>query len=51
MAKPIEVLLMQGRRSANFPMSQREAGVNAFAFTDIISSARRAIEWQLLLER
>ncbi|MDP9606325.1 UNVERIFIED_ORG: hypothetical protein J2W38_006145 [Variovorax paradoxus] len=51
MSKPIEVLLMGGRRSADFPMSQREAGVDAFAFTDIISSARRAIEWQLRVDR
>lgn len=51
MSKPIEVLLMGGRRSADFPMSQREAGVEAFTFTDVISSARRAIEWQLLVDR
>ncbi len=51
MSKPIEVLLMGGRRSADFPMSQREAGVKAFTFTDVISSARRAIEWQLLVDR
>ena len=51
MSKPIEVLLMGGRRSADFPMSQREVGVEAFTFTDVISSARRAIEWQLLVDR
>jgi hypothetical protein len=51
MSKPIEVLLMGGRRSADFPMSQREAGVEAFTFTDVISSARRAIEWQLSVDR
>jgi hypothetical protein len=45
------VLLMGGRRSADFPMSQREAGVEAFTFTDVISSARRAIEWQLSVDR
>ena len=51
MSKPIEVLLMGGRRSADFPMSQREAGVEAFTFTDVISSARRAIEWQLSVQQ
>lgn len=47
MAKPIRVLLMGGRRSSDFPTSQREAEVEAVAFLDVIASARRAIEWQL----
>lgn len=40
MSKPIEVLLMGGRRSADFPMSQREAGVEAFTFTDFSQGTR-----------
>lgn len=47
MAKPIRVLLMGGRRSPDFPVGQREAEVEAFAFSDVIASARRAIDWQL----
>jgi hypothetical protein len=47
MAKPIRVLLMGGRRSPDFPVGQREAEVEAFAFADVIASARRAIDWQL----
>ena len=47
MAKPIRVLLMGGRRSSDFPLSQREAEVEAVTFLDVIASARRAIEWQL----
>lgn len=51
MSKPIRVLLVGGRRSADFPASQREAEVEAFSFTDVIASARRAIEWQLSVQR
>ena len=50
MSKSIEVLVMGGRRSADFPTSQLEAAVVAFSFIDVISSARRAIEWQLLVD-
>jgi hypothetical protein len=50
MAKPIRVLLMGGRRSSDFPLSQREAEVEAVTFLDVIGSARRAIEWQLSVQ-
>jgi hypothetical protein len=47
MTKPIQVLLIGGRRSPDFPARQREAEVEAFAFSDVIASARRTIDWQL----
>jgi hypothetical protein len=50
MDKRIRVLLMGGRRSPNFPASMREVDVEAFTFTDVIASARRAIEWQLSVQ-
>jgi hypothetical protein len=50
MAKPIRVMLMGGRRSSGFPTAQREAEVEAVAFSDVIASARRAIDWQLSVQ-
>ena len=51
MAKPIRVMLMGGRRSSDFPSTQREAEVEAVAFSDVIASARRAIDWQLSVQQ
>jgi hypothetical protein len=50
MAKPIRVLLIGGRGAPDFPGGQREAEVKAFAFSDGISSAQRAIDWQLSVQ-
>lgn len=47
MSKPIRVLLIGGRRSPDFPASQREGEVEAYTFTDVIASARRTVDWQL----
>jgi hypothetical protein len=45
-AKPIKVLVIGGRIDG-FPAREVEPGVNCLLFTDIISTARRQIEWQL----
>lgn len=45
-AKPIKVLVIGGRVS-DFPTKEKEPNVNHLLFTDIISTARRQIEWQL----
>jgi hypothetical protein len=47
MSKPIQVLLIGGQRSPDFPAFQRENEVDAYTFNDVIASARRAIDWQL----
>lgn len=45
--KPVEVLLVGGRRSSDFPTQNLEPEVSAMTFDDVISTARRQIEWQL----
>ena len=45
--KPIRVLLIGGKRSADYPTQNLEPNVSALLFTDIISTARRQIQWQL----
>jgi hypothetical protein len=45
--KEIEVLVMGGSRSADFPMSHLEPGVRAVTYDDVIASARRQLQWQL----
>jgi hypothetical protein len=51
MTKPIKVLVMGGGRSPDFPMTNREGDVEAFSFLDVISSARRMIDWQLSVQQ
>lgn len=46
--KPIRVLLVAGKRSADFPQEQkREPEVRAILFKDVISTARRQLDWLL----
>jgi len=45
-AKPIKVLVIGGRLD-DFPTHNLEPHVSCLLFTDIISTARRQIEWQL----
>jgi hypothetical protein len=46
-SKPIKVLIIGGRRSPEFPSHGREPEVEVSTFNEIISTARRAVEWQL----
>lgn len=46
--KPIRVLLVAGKRSTDFPQEQnREPEVRAILFKDVISTARRQLDWLL----
>lgn len=46
--KPIRVLLVAGKRSLDFPQEQkREPEVRAILFKDVISTARRQLDWLL----
>ena len=51
MTKPIKVLVMGGSRSPDFPMANREGDVEVFSFLDVISSARRMVDWQLSIQQ
>lgn len=51
MTKPIKVLVMGGSRSSDFPMANREGDVEVFSFLDVISSARRMVDWQLSIQQ
>lgn len=44
---PIQVLLVGGSLSPDFPTDRREPNVNARIFGQVISTARRQIEWLL----
>lgn len=44
---PIQVLLVGGSRSSDFPAANREPHVEARIFGQVISTARRQIEWLL----
>lgn len=44
---PIKVLVIGGRRSPDFPVDNREPGVSAMVFDQLISSARRQFQWML----
>lgn len=46
-SKPIKVLIVGGRRSEDFPVANLEPNVSAMLFTDVFSTARRQIQWQL----
>lgn len=46
--KPIKVLLVGGKRSPDFPNEQkREPEVRVMLFTEVISTARRQLDWLL----
>ena len=45
--KPIQVLLIGGKKSADFPTTNLEPNVDAMTFSDIIATARRQLNWQL----
>lgn len=45
--KPIQVLIIGGHRSPDFPTQNLEPEVRALSFLDVIATARRQIEWQL----
>ena len=46
--KQIRVLLIAGKRSSDFPIEdKREPEVRALVFSDVISTARRQLEWLL----
>ncbi|MER2554756.1 MAG: ATP-binding protein [Thauera sp.] len=47
LGSPIQVLLVGGSRSSDFPMDNREPHVEARIFGQVISTARRQIEWLL----
>lgn len=44
---PIKVLLIGGRRSPDFPTDNREPNVIAMVFDQLISTARRQLQWLL----
>jgi hypothetical protein len=45
--RPIEVLVIGGARDPDFPMANREPNTNAWTYGDVVSSARRQLDWQL----
>ncbi len=45
--KPINVLVVGGKRSPDFPTSNLEPDVAAVTFADVIATARRQLDWQL----
>ncbi|WP_341678708.1 ATP-binding protein [Niveibacterium sp. SC-1] len=47
MNKPIEVLVIGGKRSSDFPQKDLEPSVRVLSYLDVIATARRQIEWQL----
>lgn len=51
MTKSIKVLVMGGRKSTDFPTANRESDVEAVSFLDVISSARRMVDWQLSVQQ
>lgn len=47
LTKPIDVLIMGGKRGPDFPTSNLEPNVTVSTFLDAISTARRQLQWQL----
>ena len=45
--KPIQVLIIGGHRSPDFPTQNLEPEVSALSFLDVIGTARRQLDWQL----
>lgn len=50
LSSPIQVLLVGGSRSADFPTSNLEPYVKTRVFGQVISTARRQIEWLLRMD-
>lgn len=48
---PIEVLLIGGNRSPDFPTKEKEPQVGVRLFSQVISTARRQVEWLLRADR
>lgn len=46
-SKPVTVLVIGGSRDPDFPTANREPGVEAWSYTDLVAAARRYIDWQL----
>lgn len=46
-SKPVRILVIGGKRSSDYPMQNLEPNVFSMLFTDITSTARRQIQWQL----
>lgn len=46
-SKPIKVLVVGGKRSPDFPISNLEPEVAATTFSDVVATARRQLNWQL----
>lgn len=49
--QPVRVLVVGGSRSPDFPMENREPDVDAATFLNVISTARRQVEWQLATDQ
>lgn len=49
-SKPIKVLVIGGQVSSDFPVKSVEEGVQSMTFHDVISTARRELEWKLRTE-
>jgi hypothetical protein len=49
-SKPIKVLVIGGQVSSDFPVKSIEDGVRPMSFHDVISTARRELEWKLRTE-
>jgi hypothetical protein len=47
LSKPVRVVVMGARKSADFPVQNLEPEVKAVSYEDAIASARRLLEWQL----
>lgn len=47
MNKRMRILVIGGKRAADFPTQYREPDVDAMIFDEVISSARRQLQWQL----
>lgn len=45
--RQIDVLVIGGARDSDFPTSNREPKTDAWTYGDVISSARRQLDWQL----
>lgn len=50
LSSPIQVLVVGGSRSADFPAHNLEPLVEVRIFSQVISTARRQIEWQLRID-
>ncbi len=49
-SKPVKVLIIGGKRSADYPIQNMEPNVSTMLFSDINSTARRQLQWQLRIK-